>query len=126
MWSNPQFPQFFKFTREIDLVTFTREILENGKLSLLCSAIFNLLMDYNCTIYPSIFDALRDSVPFVQLKNVKNTHGGVLLLVTKHSSMRFFHVFKIIQMVPNHAMHHIFTILKVSKKNADISNNVGA
>ena len=26
-------------------------------------------------------DALRDSVPFLQFKNVKNTHGGVLLLV---------------------------------------------
>ena len=124
--TKPQFPHFFTFTTEIHLVTFTREILENGKLSFLCNASFNLSMDYACTIYPSIFDALHDVVPFVQLKNVKNTHGGVLLLVTKHSSMRFFHVFKIIQMVPNHAMHHIFTILKVSKKNADISNNVGA
>ena len=26
-------------------------------------------------------DILRDLVPFVQLKNVKNTHGGALLLV---------------------------------------------
>ena len=26
-----------------------------------------------------IIDALRDLVPFVQLNNVKNTHGGVLL-----------------------------------------------
>ena len=26
-------------------------------------------------------DALRDLVPFAQFKNVKNTHGGVLLLV---------------------------------------------
>ena len=26
-------------------------------------------------------DALRDLVPFVQFKTVKNTHGGVLLLV---------------------------------------------
>ena len=30
---------------------------------------------------PIIWDALRDLVPFVQFKNVKNTHGGVLLLV---------------------------------------------
>ena len=29
----------------------------------------------------SIFDALRDLVPFVQFKNVKNTHGAVLILV---------------------------------------------
>ena len=29
----------------------------------------------------SICDVLRDLVPFVQFKNVKNTHGEVLLLV---------------------------------------------
>ena len=29
----------------------------------------------------TIFYALRDLVSFVQFKNVKNTHGGVLLLV---------------------------------------------
>ena len=28
-------------------------------------------------IFTFICDALRDIVPFVQLKNVKNTHGGV-------------------------------------------------
>ena len=28
-----------------------------------------------------IYDALHDLVPFVQLKNIKNTHGGVLILV---------------------------------------------
>ena len=28
-----------------------------------------------------IWDALRDLLPFVQLKNVKIIHGGVLLLV---------------------------------------------
>ena len=30
-----------------------------------------------------ICDELRDLVTFVQFKNVKNTHGGVLLLVLK-------------------------------------------
>ena len=30
---------------------------------------------------PILWDVLRDLVPFVQFKNVKNTHGGVLLLV---------------------------------------------
>ena len=30
---------------------------------------------------PNICDTLRDLVPFVQLKNVRNTHKGVLLLV---------------------------------------------
>ena len=28
-----------------------------------------------------IYVAFRDLVPFVQFKNLKNTHGGVLLLV---------------------------------------------
>ena len=27
-----------------------------------------------------IWEALHDSVPFAQFKNVKNTHGGVILL----------------------------------------------
>ena len=39
------------------------------------------------------------------LKNVKNTHGGVLLLVTLHTFMGVFHIFKIVQMVPNRAKH---------------------
>ena len=34
------------------------------------------------------------------LKNVKNTHGG-----EKYFSMGVFHVFKIVQMVPNRATH---------------------
>ena len=29
----------------------------------------------------TICGVLRDLVPFVQFKNVKNTHGGVLILV---------------------------------------------
>ena len=31
-------------------------------------------------------DALRDLVPFIQFKNVKNTHGGELLLVKLQAS----------------------------------------
>ena len=65
-----------------------------------------------------------------KLKNVKNTHGGVLLLVKlqaisfaqfqerkKHLWMSntppwlFFTFFKIIQMVPNRAKHHIYAKL---------------
>ena len=42
------------------------------------------------------------------LKNVKNTHGGVLILV--HSFMGVFHVFQIVQMVPNRATHHIYRL----------------
>ena len=30
----------------------------------------------------NIYDALRDLLPFVQIKNMRNTHGGVLLLVS--------------------------------------------
>ena len=51
------------------------------------------------------------------LKNVKNTHGGVVILVkfqaeacnvTKINTPTWsvFHVFKIGQMVPNRATHH--------------------
>ena len=51
------------------------------------------------------------------LKNLKNTHEGVLLLVKlqaknlqfyqkKHSSMGVFHAFKIVQMIPNCQKHH--------------------
>ena len=34
----------------------------------------NLQFSHTC-------DALRDLIPFVQFKKLKNTHGGVLLLV---------------------------------------------
>ena len=39
------------------------------------------------------------------LKNVENTHGGVLLLVKLHS-MGVFHIFKIVQMIPNLTTHN--------------------
>ena len=35
-------------------------------------------------------DALRDLVPIVQSKKVKNTHGGVLLLVLKVTFLHWF------------------------------------
>ena len=47
------------------------------------------------------------------LKNVKNTHGGVLTLLKNYSSMGVFHVFYIAQMVPNRATHH--TCLRQNK-----------
>ena len=34
----------------------------------------------------NICDVLRDLVPLVQFKNVKNTHGGMLLLVKLQAS----------------------------------------
>ena len=56
----------------------------------------------------SIRDALRDLVPFVQFKNVKNTHGGVLLLVKWQAfllKVTFLHGcfsrFYIVQIVPD-------------------------
>ena len=33
------------------------------------------------------YDALRDLVPFVKFKKVKNTHGGVLILVKLQASV---------------------------------------
>ena len=47
------------------------------------------------------------------LRNVKNTHGGCYFLQScrlQHCSMGIFHVFKFVQMVPNRAKHHIFTV----------------
>ena len=52
-------------------------------------------------------------------KNVKNTYGGVLLLVklqgeacnfteSNYSSMGVFHVCQIVQMIPNRATHHVY------------------
>ena len=40
-------------------------------------------MKYKC-------GALRDLVPFIQFKNVKNTHGGVLLLVKLQTNTHNF------------------------------------
>ena len=60
---------------------------------------------------------------FYNLKNVRNTHGGVSLLVKLQDSAchftksnthpwGFFHVFKIVQMVPNRVNHLIIFIKK--------------
>ena len=35
--------------------------------------------------YDYVCDALSDLLPFTQFKTVKNTHGGVLLLVKLHA-----------------------------------------
>ena len=47
----------------------------------------------------NICDALHDLVPFVQLKNLKNTHGGVLLLIKLQVET---------YIVPNHIMPQKF------------------
>ena len=48
-----------------------------------------------------ICGALHDLVAFVQFKNRE-----------KHSFMGVFHVFKIVQMLPNRATYHIFKYLE--------------
>ena len=54
---------------------------------------------------PIIGDTLRDLVPFVQFKKGENTHEEVLLLKINTPNKGVFHVFKIVQMVPNRAKH---------------------
>ena len=54
------------------------------------------------------------------LKNVKNTHGGVLLLVKLKAKLNtpswaFFKFFLVKQMVPNQATHHIFACIKFQR-----------
>ena len=56
-------------------------------------AIFLYKQNIESDFLLNVFDALRDFVPFANFKNVKNTHGGVLLLIKLHSSMGAFHVF---------------------------------
>ena len=58
---------------------------------------------------------------FYKVKNVKNTHGGVALLVKLQAkacnftikvalSMGVFHVFSIVQIAPNRAKHHLYKV----------------
>ena len=62
----------------------------------------------------------RFGIIFTTLKNVKNTHGGMSLLLklqtyfakSIYSSMGAFHASEIVQMVPNCAMHS----LKINRK----------
>ena len=62
-------------------------------------------------------DALRNLVPFVEFKNLKNTYGGVLLLAKlqakaynftkRNTPPSVFSFFLIVKIVPNRAMHLI-------------------
>ena len=38
-----------------------------------------------------IWDALRDLIPFVRFKNVKNTHGAVLILACNFTKLTLLH-----------------------------------
>ena len=58
-------------------------------------------------------DALRDLVWYhlQKLKNVENTHGGVLVLACNFTKTNtppwvFLTFFKIVQMIPNRGKHH--------------------
>ena len=50
-------------------------------------------------------DVLNDLALLYNLKNVKNIHGGVILIV---KFLGVFHIFKIVQMVRNRKKRHIF------------------
>ena len=70
-------------------------------------------------------DALRDLVPFDNFKNKNNNHGRVSLLVTLQAStcnvtksktpMVDFHIFYIVQMVPNRAKRLVFLVRRLDK-----------
>ena len=45
--------------------------------------------------FVQVCGAFGDLVPFVQFKKVKNTHGGVLLLIKLHVFWVFFTFFKL-------------------------------
>ena len=75
---------------------------------------------------------LRDSVPLVQFKKrekdpwrndtfIKVADWSLQRYWEYHSSVRVFHVFKIVQMTPNSAKHHR---ANYKKKDVKISKNV--
>ena len=55
-------------------------------------------------------------VPFVQFKNVKNTHGGVLLLVKLQakSFLAAFRVFKLYKLYQTHNESHKNIYVKIT------------
>ena len=61
------------------LVTCTEEILNEWKLHFL--QCFTVSFQCLGVIYLNRWDTLRDMYHLYNLKNVKNTHGGVLLLI---------------------------------------------
>ena len=67
-------------------IFISRKVLQNYVcLNLLWTMTYVLKIKIRTTtVY--IWDALRNLAPFVQLKNAKKTHGGVLLLVKLHAS----------------------------------------
>ena len=84
------------------------------------------LLQFYCKLYsvvkikdhiPFIFDALRDLVPFVELLKVTPFYGYFSRFLNLN-----FHAF--LQMVPNCAKHHIFTLKnKISGASSLILNH---
>ena len=64
---------------KIRLIAFRRSTIPQKQFIIMISA---PLYEFIKNQKPALCGALRDLVPFVQFKNVKNTHGGVLILVT--------------------------------------------
>ena len=72
---------------------------------------------------------LRDLVPFLQLKNAKNTHKGVIPLVKPATLLKvsphdgcFFQVFQSVHMVLISEMYHILNfIISVLKRSVKLS-----
>ena len=59
---------------------------------------------------PCVCDALRDLVPFVQFKKHEKHEWRIVkpaTLLKVRLLHGFFHIFKIVQMVPNRAKGHI-------------------
>ena len=82
------------------------------KISLYQASKLSYILEIYKSTHSNICDTLHDLLPFVQFKNAKNTHGGVLLLVG------YFSRFSIVQIVPNSATHHILlSLLFKSRKN---------
>ena len=64
----------------------------------------------SCNVLKFICDVLRDLVPFVQFKKREKHPWRSATFCNKSntSSISVFHMFKIVQMVPNRAKHHIW------------------
>ena len=75
-----------------------------------CSIFEVLLSIYSLffEIQRYIWDALHDLVPFVRFKKNREKHPWRSVMFSKVADFSVFHVFKIVQMVPNHAKHHIW------------------
>ena len=54
-----------------------------------------------------ICDALRDLVPFVQFKNLKNTHGGMFLAIKLRALAKWYQIAQRISYTSLIFLHHL-------------------